>query len=143
MPKPDPRRLDPASYPHHETIQTRYQDLDPLGHINNVAMAAMFESARVRFNRWMELSGWAGHRWLVAKVEINYIGESFFPADVEISTGIGEIGNRSWHILSVAVQDGEAVATCDVVLVMSASGGLTTLPADFRAGLEANRVTLG
>ncbi len=143
MPKPDPWRLDPACYPHREAIQTRFRDLDPLGHINNVAMSALFESARVRFNRSMGLSGWAGHRWLVARVEIDYLGESFFPDDVEICTGIGEIGNRSWHILALALQNGEPIAASDVVIVMSASGGLTALPDDFRAGLETYRVKRG
>ena len=140
MARPDAWRRDPAAYPHSETIQTRFQDLDVLGHINNVAMAALFESGRVRFNRSMNLAGWAGHRWLVARVEINYLGEGFFPADVEIATGIGEIGNRSWSILSAAFQKGECIATCDVVLVMSASGGITALPEEFRAGLEAHRI---
>jgi acyl-CoA thioester hydrolase len=143
MPRPAPYRLDLSSYPHHETIQTRFQDLDPLGHINNVAMAALFESARVRFNRSMGLAGWAGHRWLVAHVSIDYLGESFFPDDVEIATGIGEIGTRSWHILAAAFQKGECIAVSDVVIVMSASGGITALPDDFRAGLEAHRVKIG
>ena len=140
MSRPDPWRRDPASYPRREIIQTRFQDLDPLGHINNVAMAAVFESARVRFNRSLGLAGWRGHRWLVARVEVNYLGEGFFPDDVEVATGIGEIGNRSWNILSAAFQKGECIATCDVVIVMSASGGITTLPDDFRGGLEAHKV---
>ena len=49
MPRPAPWRLDPAAYPHHDVIQTRFQDLDVLGHINNVAWAALFETARIRF----------------------------------------------------------------------------------------------
>lgn len=142
MPRPDPARLDPATYPHRDTIQTRFQDLDVLGHLNNVAVAALFESARVRFNRAMGLAGWTGHRWLVARVEINYLGEGFFPADVEIATGIGEIGTRSWQILSAAFQEGTPIATCDVVIVMSASGGLTALREDFRSGLEQYRISL-
>lgn len=140
MGRPDPARLDPAHYPHRTTIQTRFQDLDVLGHINNVAMAALFENARVRFNRALDLAGWSGHRWLVAQVEINYLAEAYFPDDVEVATGIGDVGNRSWQILSAAFQNGACVATCDVVIVMSASGGLTTLPDDFRTGLEASRV---
>lgn len=140
MARPEPWRRDIAAYPHREAIQTRFQDLDVLGHINNVAMAALFESGRVRFNRAMGLAGWSGHRWLVARVEINYLAEGFFPDDVEIATGIGEIGTRSWQILSAAFQKGECIATCDVVLVMSPSGGATALPADFRAGLEGHRV---
>ncbi len=141
MARPEAWRLDPASYPHREAIQTRFQDLDVLGHINNVAIAALFESGRVRFNRSMGLAGWAGHRWLVAKVEINYLAEGFFPDDVEVTTGIGDIGTRSWNILSAAFQKGACIATCDVVIVMSPSGGITALPEAFRAGLEAHRVT--
>lgn len=143
MARPDPSRLNPAAYPHSETIQTRFQDLDPLGHINNVAMAALFESGRVRFNQAMELSGWAGHRWLVARIEINYLAEGSFPADVEIATGIGEIGTRSWQIVSAAFQQGFAIATCDALLVMSAASGATRLPDDFRAGLEKYQLLVG
>ena len=140
MPRPDPSRLNPGTYPHSETIQTRFQDLDPLGHINNVAMAALFESGRVRFNQSMRLAGWKGHRWLVARVEINYLAEGYVPADVEIASGIGEIGTRSWHILSAAFQHGAAIATCDTVVVMSGEHGATALPDDFRAELERYRV---
>lgn len=142
MARPEPWRLDPAHYPHRETIQTRFQDLDPLGHINNVAMAGLFETARVRFNRAMGLAGWHGHRWLVANITVNYLAETFFPDDVEIATGIGTIGTRSWTILAVASQNGEPVATCDAVIVMSPSGGVTALAPDFRAGLEARRIVV-
>jgi len=140
MSRPDPHLLNAASYPHTDTIQTRFQDLDPLGHINNVAMAALFESGRVRFNRAMGLAAWAGHRWLVARVEINYIAEGHFPADMEIATGIGAIGTRSWHILSAAFQDGAVIATCDTVVVMSSAGGATGFPDDFRTALEKYRM---
>ncbi|OQW44506.1 MAG: hypothetical protein A4S16_14285 [Proteobacteria bacterium SG_bin6] len=44
MARPPAWRLEPGAYPHHETIQTRFQDLDVLGHINNVAFAALFDS---------------------------------------------------------------------------------------------------
>jgi len=141
MARPEPWRLDRATYPHHDLIQTRFQDLDVLGHINNVAMAGLFESARVRFNRAMALSGWHGHRWLVANININYLAEGHFPGDVEISTGISDIGTRSWHILAAAFQDDDCIATCDAVLVMSGGGGATALPEDFRAGLERHKVT--
>lgn len=140
MPRPDPYLLDPAAYPHTDTIQTRFQDLDPLGHINNVAMAALFESGRVRFNRMIGLAAWTAQRWLVARVEINYIAEGHFPADMEIATGIGEIGTRSWHILSTAFQGGAVIATCDTVIVMSGAGGAAALPDDFRASLEKYRM---
>jgi len=141
MPRPDPYRLDPATYPFNVAIQTRFQDLDTLGHINNVAMAALFESGRVRFNQSMGLAGWRGHRWLIAQVEINYIAEGKFPDDVEIASGIGEIGTRSWQILSAAFQGGSVIATSDTVVVMSGATGATALPDDFRAALEKYRIS--
>jgi len=141
MARPPAWRHDAGSYPHRAAVQTRFQDMDVLGHINNVAWGALFETARVRFNRDIGLLAFHGHRWLVAKVEINYLAEGHFPEDVEIATGIGTIGTRSWHVLATAFQRGQAVATCDVVLVMSAETGAAALPADLRAILERFRVT--
>ncbi len=143
MPRPTPDRLDLARYPHRAAIQTRFQDLDILGHINNVAMAALFESARVRFNREIGLLRPSGHRFLVARVEINYLAEGHFPADVEMGHGIGSIGTRSWEIRGLCVQEGKPLATCDVTIVLSAEGGATGLPEDLRATLEGWRVTAG
>ncbi|MEO9131796.1 MAG: acyl-CoA thioesterase [Sphingomonas sp.] len=140
MPRPDPYRLEPSAYPFSIAIQTRFQDLDTLGHINNVAMAALFESGRVRFNQSMGLAEWRDHRWLIAQVEINYIAEGKFPADVEIASRIGKIGTRSWQILSAAFQDGAVIASCDTVVVMSGATGATALSDDFRAALETYRV---
>jgi acyl-CoA thioester hydrolase len=131
-----------SAYPHSETVQTRFQDMDLLGHINNVAMAALFETGRVRFNQAIGLAGWKGHRWLVGRIEIIYLAEGHFPDDVAIASGVGEIGTRSWQILSAAFQQGVAIATCDAAIVMSGADGATRLPDAFRAGLERYRVKL-
>lgn len=140
MARPETWRTDPAAYPTGVAIQTRFQDLDPLGHINNVAMGALFESARVRFNHALGLMRFRGHRWLVAQVRIDYLAEAHFPADIEIRSAIGDIGTRSWQVLAAAFQDGEAIATCDAVLVMERQSGVSGLPAEFRAALEGCRV---
>lgn len=144
MPRPEAWRLSPDAYPHHETIQTRFQDLDVLGHINNVGMAAILESGRVKFNQASGLDAWrAEQRWLVAQVVINYLGEGHFPADVIVSSGIGAIGTRSWTILSTAFQHGRAIATCDTVVVLSSESGATALPDAYRAALTGWQVRSG
>ncbi len=140
-----PVRRDPAFYPFAAEVETRFQDLDPLGHINNVAMAALFEQGRVRFNRNMldELhSRSAGERWLIAKVDINYLAEGFFPAPVLVCTGIGRIGSSSWTLLAAAFQDRSdgtrvCVATCDCVLVMTGKDGPIPIPGDLRGKIAA------
>jgi acyl-CoA thioester hydrolase len=141
MPRPESWRLDPATYVHDAVVPTRFQDLDPLGHINNVAMGALFETARVRFNHALGLMRFRGHRWLVAQVKIDYLAEGHHPTDLVIRSGIGDIGTRSWCILAAAFHDGQPIATCDVVLVMERQTGANSLPAEFRSALERYRVT--
>ena len=140
MPRPDAWRADPAVYPHGTSIQTRFQDLDPLGHINNVAMAAIFEAARVRFNHALGLMRFRGHRWLIAQVRIDYLAEGHHPEDIEIRAGVADIGTRSWQVLAAAFQGGHAIATSDTVLVMERQSGANSLPAEFREALERCRV---
>jgi acyl-CoA thioester hydrolase len=139
MPNFDPKRLDPANYPYSTSVETRFQDLDPLGHINNVAMAALFENGRVRFNRdnlVERQTRTPGDRWLIARVEVNYLAEGHYPDPVEVASGIGTIGNRSWTILSAAWQSGQCVGLCDSTIVYQAKDGKLPISDAFRAELE-------
>ncbi len=113
MPRPEPSRLDPAAYPWSDTIQTRFADLDVLGHINNVAMAGLFEAGRARFLRATGMFEVREHRVMLVNVEINYLAEGNFPDDVVIGTGVARIGNRSWVLHSACFQNGRCIATCD------------------------------
>lgn len=134
---------DLGSYPFSTVTETRFQDLDPLGHINNVAMAALFENGRVRFNRNLGLERRPkGERWLIASVAIDYVAEAHFPDPVEVTSGIGRIGTSSWDICSAAFQNGKCVATCTTTLVMTDTTGPIPIPEDMRqryAGLMVRR----
>jgi acyl-CoA thioester hydrolase len=130
MARPEAWRRDSASYPFTTSVQTRFQDLDPLGHINNVAMAALFEQGRVVFNRTQlaeRRNRPQGLRWLIARVEITYLAEGHFPEPVEVASGIGPIGRSSWTIYSAAFQDGKCIGTCDTTVVQTAADGATPL----------------
>lgn len=136
MPKPSPARLDPANYPVAIEVQTRFQDLDPLGHINNVAMAAIIETGRIAFNHQVGVDGRnrrPGERWLIARVEINYVGEGRYPAPVTIGHGFGRVGTSSWDILSAVFQDDKCIATCDCTLVLTDDNGAVAIGEDQRA----------
>ncbi len=139
MPKPESWRLDAASYPVHLDLQTRFQDMDINGHLNNVAFAALFESGRVLLNR--EIRPWAdrpaNERTMVAAVEINYLAEGNFPDPVLIATGIGRLGTSSWTIVQAMFQNGRCIATCDTVVVCRNDGEAKPLRAAMVAELEA------
>ncbi len=144
MAKPEAWQKIAANYPFSCNMGTRFQDLDPLGHINNVAMAALFENGRVRFNRslsriWEERDH--GDRWLIARVEVNYIAEAHFPGDIEICSGVARIGGSSWDILSAAFQHDTCVAVSQSTLVLQRKSGNNALGELLRTELEARMVT--
>ncbi|KTE19666.1 thioesterase [Sphingopyxis sp. H050] len=138
MAKPESWRLDAASYPVCIDFQTRFQDMDINGHLNNVAFAVLFESGRVLLNR--EIRPWterpANERTMVAAVEINYLAEGNFPDPVQIATGIGRLGTSSWTIVQAMFQNGRCIATCDTVVVCRTDGQAKPLRAEMVAELE-------
>ncbi|MEH6827759.1 acyl-CoA thioesterase [Parasphingorhabdus sp.] len=124
MARPEPWQLIAKNYPVSVVTQTRFQDIDPNRHLNNVAFAAMFENARVRLNRG--LRPWAdrprNERSMVAAVTINYLREGQYPDDVEISSGVSRIGTSSYVITQAMFQNGQCLATCDSVIVCRTDG---------------------
>lgn len=140
MAKPELWRLDACSYPVSMPIQTRFSDLDSLGHINNVAMAGIFETARVHFHHLFgKHPADLGMRWLVAAVDLKYVEEAHFPYDVVVHSGIGHIGNSSWTLFSAAIQQGQCVATCDTVMVMKGPKGSQGIDPQTRLIMEQNK----
>ncbi len=142
MARPEPWRLNPDCYPVSMTNQTRFQDLDLNGHLNNVAFAALFENARVQIHRharpWDDRP--ANERTMVAHVAINYLREGRFPGDVMITSGVGHIGTSSWQIEQAMFQNGHCIATCDTVVVCRTDDQAKPLRAEVVAGLDAMRV---
>lgn len=137
MARPVPWRTDPANYPFRSKVPTRWADVDGLGHINNVAMAGLFEEGRIRFNRSLKLrNGGEDHRWLVVAVSIDYLAEAHYPLDVLVASGIGRTGSSSWSILSGAFQQGRCVATCETTLVYTTPEGPQALPSAFRTAFD-------
>jgi acyl-CoA thioester hydrolase len=137
MPKPQSWQLDPASYPFNHRAETRFADLDLLGHINNVSMAGLFEHGRGMFNHAIAVERRApGQRWLIVSVALEYIAEAHFPEHVEIASGILRIGRSSWDIASAAFQGGECKATCITTIVLTDATGPTALPQELRAEFE-------
>lgn len=115
--------------------------MDLLGHINNVAMAGLFEHGRGMFNHAIEVQRRApGQRWLIVSVNLDYIAEAHFPEHVTIASGILRIGGSSWDIASAAFQGGECKATCVTTIVLTDKNGPTALPEGLREEFERLRV---
>ena len=81
------------------TISPRLYETDALGHINNATIAAWFEVIRMRFlesladSTEMHLKS-----WILASVQIDFIGETFYGTDVTGKVVDASIGNSSFTL---------------------------------------------
>jgi acyl-CoA thioester hydrolase len=135
--RPAPERLIPDYYPVQMEVSTRFQDVDPNRHLNNVAFAAIFEHGRVALHR--DIRPWndrpSGERTMVAAVTINYLAEGSYPEPVTVASGIDHIGNSSWRIAQAIFQSGRCLATCDSVIACRTDGLAKPLRTELREQL--------
>ena len=115
----DTRRLDPAADPVSTEVQTRFGDMDALRHLNNVALAGIYDDARVRFGATIDLTASRdrGHRIVVGEVTIRYLAEGRYPDPVTATAGVSRIGSSSYTLAQALFQDGRCISTCDTVFV--------------------------
>jgi acyl-CoA thioester hydrolase len=130
MAKPDPALLDPAVYPHVCEVTTRFADLDINNHINNVAMAAIIEDARVRFH---VASGFAkalpaGAQTMVVSLTIDYLAQAFYPHPLKVHSGLSAVGDRSVRLRHLLMQNDRPVALAEAVAVHVVGGKAAPLP---------------
>jgi hypothetical protein len=82
----DPTDRDYYSFWYEEKL--RFSDIDMLGHVNNVAYAALIETGRLAFWRdGLRLSLPKGLLTVMVRIEIDYKAELHYPATVSILCG--------------------------------------------------------
>lgn len=134
MARPDAALLDAARYPFAYTITTRFADVDPNQHLNNVALAAMMEDARVRFNMSMgNAVTIGGRRAMVASVAMEYLSQGHFPDPVTVHCAVERVGNSSWTVIQLLAQNGRPVAFARSALVAIIDDRPTPIAEDYRA----------
>ena len=118
----------------------RYNDLDPNGHVNNVATCMFLEDGRVSFRRehYSDLVGDTLTGFVLARFTIEYHRPLHFPGSVDIGTTIIRIGRSSYTFGQAVFQDQHCVASAEVVQVRidPDTGKSTPLDDDFRRLLE-------
>jgi len=133
----DRNRLDGSTFPLISTVQTRFDDIDVLGHVNNAAAAVILQEARVALNRAVRLAEiQADLRVVVAALSIEYAGEMYHPEPIEVSTGVLMIGRTSVTIGQFARQGGRAALYAETVLVMTDSAGPAAMAQSLRDAYE-------
>jgi acyl-CoA thioester hydrolase len=99
-------------------FQPRFSDTDALGHINNAAMLTWLEHARRPFFE-IFIPDLDPKKWnlIIAKLEIDYLAQTYYQTEVEIQTSFERIGNSSMVLLQEIFQDNKKVAKCKAIIV--------------------------
>ncbi len=88
-----------ATFGHWYQEKLRFSDTDMIGHVNNVAFAALMESGRVNYTR----SGVIDHMpndvlVVMRRIELDYRAELHWPAEIDIGSVLLRIGTTSCTI---------------------------------------------
>jgi acyl-CoA thioester hydrolase len=143
MAKPDPASLDPARYPFHCQIATRFGDLDTNMHLNNVALAGILEDGRVRFHH---ASGFheamnapastPGMSAMVASFNIEYLGQAWYPQPLDVYVAVSRVGRTSYVVQQLINQEDRIVSFAQSVMVCVADSQPVIIPAAFIDGIS-------
>ena len=102
----------------HLELEPRFSDTDALGHISNTTLPVWFEQARTPvfriFHPILEAETWP---LIIARLEIDLMAQSYWHIPVKIKTGIGKIGNSSFHVIQEAWQGDKQIARGVAVLI--------------------------
>jgi len=110
----DIKTLQSPDFDFWTSIETRWRDMDALGHINHAAYLTYMESARV--DVYIEL-GYSGIRrdmdesTILASMEVHYLNQAKHPSRLEVGHRISRVGNKSFDFIS-GIFDGKKELVC-------------------------------
>ena len=141
MPREKPPRLE--DFPIRVSDVVRYRDMDRQQHVNNAVFSTYFESGRVGViydkENGLQVPGATS---VVARLEIDFLGELHWPGTVEIGTAIEEIGNTSYRFVAAVFHQGQcaAIARTTMVLIDRETRRSRALPPGLVARLKELRL---
>jgi acyl-CoA thioester hydrolase len=129
-----------AHYPYQQKVIARYADVDPLWHINNVAMAQYFEDTRISMLRMLldmeRMATLDGDRILLAHQSIDYLREGTYPGSLDVGAAVLKVGNSSVTIGMGLFQDEACIALSEAVLVRANAAGPCSWSLDERTLID-------
>jgi acyl-CoA thioesterase FadM/GNAT superfamily N-acetyltransferase len=125
-----------SDFPLRAFDKLRYGDTDRQGHINNAVFTTLLETGRVEmiYSSGEPLPD-TGCSFVIARLELDYVGEILWPGQVQIGTRLRSIGRSSARVEQALFQDERMVAWAESTLVQVNDGSRKSQP--FSAGLAA------
>ena len=139
------RQLAMTAYPFSTRMDVRLTDLDFARHVNNAAVAALFEEVRVRFHVnyfgaesvFVRRAGGG----VVAQVSIRYLRETVYGVPITGCAGIARLGNSSYTMAQALFQEERCVSEATCVIAHREDGHADPLNDALRERLGSLLVT--
>jgi len=79
---------------------------------------------------------------IIARVEIDFVAQSYWHLPVEVCSGVGKVGNSSFHVIQEAWQDGKQIARGHAVMIHFdyETGKAVPIPEEIRKQLAEHRI---
>lgn len=118
----NPDKLPDLSLFHHSIpVQLRFNDIDILGHLNNVVYLSLYDLAKARFLETIrkEHINWRKVECVIANINCAYIKQIVFGEEIEVKSRCIHIGDRSFVIQQclVEIPTQEIRSVCETVMV--------------------------
>ena len=116
-----------GDFPVTTTLEVRFRDLDPLGHVNNAVYLSYAELGRRHYFRAVEVD-FDGGDMVLARSEVDYLRPIFIEDKVKVLNRIVSVGNSSLKNLCEIRANGELAARFLGVLVWLEGGQPARVP---------------
>ncbi|MAR36395.1 MAG: hypothetical protein CMG19_06360 [Candidatus Marinimicrobia bacterium] len=99
-------------FEHWMSLQTRWRDLDAMGHINHAAYLTFMENVRLEFYESLGFSSRNSGQVdgiILASMNVQYHQQVIHPSDLDIGQRIVRVGNKSFDMLTaIFIKDNES-----------------------------------
>ena len=119
----DMRNLQRSDFDFWSSINTRWRDMDALGHLNHAIYLGYMETARV--DVYIQL-GFSGIRkdmdesTILGSMDVHYLSQVKHPASLDVGHRICRVGSKSFDFLAAIFIENEEKSVCSALFKMVA-----------------------
>jgi len=119
----DMRNLQRSDFDYWSTLNTRWRDMDALGHLNHAIYLGYMETARV--DVYIQL-GFSGIRkdmdesTILGSMDVHYLSQVKHPASLDVGHRICRVGSKSFDFLAAIFIENEEKPVCSALFKMVA-----------------------
>jgi acyl-CoA thioester hydrolase len=117
------KNLQRSDFDFWTAVDTRWRDMDALGHLNHTAYLTYMESARVEVYTQLGFSGIRkdmDESTILASMDVHYLSQVKHPASLEVGHRICRVGTTSFDFLSAVFIKGDTDPVCSALFKMVA-----------------------